>query len=848
MLLTHFQRSAKYSLIVFFTLFFAAALNPAFAEDHYVSYYGSDNNSGTEASPWRTVAYAAANTSSGSTIYVSPGYYAETGIIQLQPQVNLQGGNADTTIITTATPYIDENSLGSVYHLMQMYSSLDANGNVDVDGSQTVSNITFDCRQHVVTQAIELKNRNNVTFDQIKIKDCYKRGLWIKSTADTVWSETSIPEDQKLAANITVKNSEFLNSGLTPLDGNGQPLQWAFGALQIVNIRDSVIHHSFFHESEYGGFNIKASDETGGNNRIKIHNCQLIQRMNSPAGYRSKGFGIEIFNLANSEIYDNWTNGGFSIVRSGSQNNMIHHNTLFMDPENEGVTEAIEIAGADNQISANYIIGTGPAIAIWGQDAPNLKINNNLIHNTKDAIFISADVPPSSGDKNDLFIDNNTIDTSYALWNMGAVGLRVQDDTAYIENVTLRNNIISNTVDHSAISLTGKNGGSNPQEVQNIIDTVISYNLFYNNAVSPDIDDKGATGTIEQQNDVTLVTPYKETGIGNYLGAEFHLDDGIQNPAIGTGVNVGLPYLGSSPDRGAFIQDRSLGARIEAEMNYSVVDDPGTYEVTVGNWGLDSNKSVNIFDSGDTMRIHFYAPADDIYSISVRLRSGYSGFRDSYFVNNGYSFKLDGVTSLSFTGDPGSISEFDPTGGGVHWGTMIDYVPLTEGRHSLEIHMNSAWGMIDYMELNSVFSVGDRIEAETNYSVVDDPGTHVITVGDWGLDSDKSVNIFDSGDTISILSFCAPADDTYSISVRLRSGYSGFRDSYFVNNGYSFKLDGVTPVSLIGDSESISEFDPTGGGVHWGTMTADVPLTEGMHSLEIHMNSAWGMIDYMELN
>lgn len=702
-------RKQKRLSIVLFFLFMGGGLNAGLAVDRYVSNSGVDLPSGGSInSPWQSVAYAASNTPSGSTIHVSAGIYAETSIIKLEPGVNLIGEDEANTIITTATPNSTETQ-NSVSHLLLMSSDLDGLGNVVVDGNQTISNITFDCNNHVVTQGVDLINRNIVTFDQITIKDCYLRALFVRSKANTFWSETITPADEKLIANITIQNSTFNNSGWTPIV-NGAPLGWAYGAVQLKDIRDSVIRHSTFDESDYGGFNIKSSTAAGGKaggNRIRIHNCQLIQRKVSGPGFRAKGFGIEFWNLANSEIYDNWTNGGFSIVQPGTINTSIHHNTFFMGPD-EGTTEAIEISGAGNQIYANYIEGTGPGIAIWGADSQNLKVSNNVIYKSGNAIFISAS-PSTVGiirDKNNISIDNNTIDSSLVKWNMAAVGLRIQDDLAssYINNINIRNNIISNTVDKNAISLTGKNGSSNA-EVKNITNTLISHNLFFNNAninslSGTDIDDRGATNTTEDSatNAITDITPY--TGTGDYLGSKFQLSDGSQNPARGAGTNVDLTFLGASPDKGAFIQDVDVGARIEAEMNYSVADDVSTKVISVADRGMDSNKSVNIFDTGDTIRIHFYAPVAHVYSIQVRLRSGTINNSTAYFDGNGYGFKLDGITSVSLIGDTASISDFDSSGGGVYWGTMKGDVTLDAGRHNIEIRMNSSWGMVDYMELH----------------------------------------------------------------------------------------------------------------------------------------------------
>lgn len=803
---THAQRRPDVGFMqkkLFIILFswFIAGINTAYSADFYVSTSGSNNNDGNENTPWQTVSYAASNVPSGSTIYVSAGVYAESSIIQLLPDVNLIGDDPVNTIITTAAEDSIENQNG-VPILVQMHSSLES-GNVVVDGNQTISNITFDCKNHVVSRGIELTNRNNVTFDQITIKDCHLRALYIKSTANVFWSEIDTPSNNKLVANITIKNSTFKDSG-RPVNTS-----WSYGAVQIEAIRDSVIHHNTFDESNYGGFNIKSTVEdsagygtAGGGNRIKIHNNIFMLKKDAPNTQREKGFGVEFWNLANSEVYDNWTNGGFSIAMPGTSNTKIHHNTFDMSDPIEGKTLAIEIGGHNNEIYSNYMDSTGPGIAIWASNPKNLRVHNNILFKTKNGIFISAQAyhSPFDFNKDNISIDNNTIDSTTGLWGMAAIGARIQDvddmdilPPANINNLTLRNNIISNTINNHAISLTGLN--ANTIDVENIIDTAISNNLYHNNYnISEkhrndgyDIDDAGSTTPIID--DSLHIEDPLYTGTGNTLGSQFQLTS--NSPAINTGENVGYPYLGTYPDKGAFVQDRSIGARIEAEMNYSVAEDVSTKAIAVTDRGMDSNKSVNIFDAGDTIRIHFYVPTTDVYSIQVRLRSGNINGSTQYFDIDGYGFMLDGVTPVPLIGDIESISDYDTSGGGIYWGTMKGNVSLDAGRHSLEIRMNYGWGMVDYMELHKDSDFDGVVDLDDNCPI--DSNTNQLDTDADGLGDECDSDIDGDGDPNQ--TDCQITDPTfYHGATEIK--HDGFDQDC---NGYDLTID-IIVAKIKGDN------------------------------------------------
>ena len=85
-----------------FTLIFSLIISFSYSATYYVATAangGSDGNSGTEASPWLTLAYAVSQASSGDTINVGPGTFSsECNIHVTQSGLRIIGHGRDETI------------------------------------------------------------------------------------------------------------------------------------------------------------------------------------------------------------------------------------------------------------------------------------------------------------------------------------------------------------------------------------------------------------------------------------------------------------------------------------------------------------------------------------------------------------------------------------------------------------------------------------------------------------------------------------------------------------------------------------------------------------------------------
>ncbi|MBT34196.1 MAG: hypothetical protein CMO01_31415, partial [Thalassobius sp.] len=113
------------------------------------------------------------------------------------------------------------------------------------------------------------------------------------------------------------------------------------------------------------------------------------------------------------------------------------------------------------------------------------------------------------------------------------------------------------------------------------------------------------------------------------------------------------------------------------------------------------------------------------------------------------------------------------------------------------------------------------------------------------LSGETAVRLYDSGDAVS-LPFNIPADGTYTVNVRLRSGDRTSSTSYF-ESAYNFELNGNS-TALKGIYDSVSEEDESFGISYWGTMTTgEMVLSKGENVLTVISKMNWVLVDYIEV-
>lgn len=666
---------------------------PLHATNYFVQSGGDDggvingvkHDGTTMERAWKTVAYAAKNAkAAGDTILVGDGIFAETEEILLAPKVNLIGLDRTKTTITIGE------RLASVGKKLLVLRS-----EVVTPGQQTISHLTLDGKKQAAPIGIHLKLRDGVTIHDVTVQDCGTYGVLIEGRGfekgTFTWPE-NMPPAEYWVSHLEIYNSTFLNSGRVEPGTN-----WAYGAITVYELKDSIIRNCTFDESVYGGFNLKG---TWGSN-LSIHDNIWRVAAHWPNNKSGKAFGFEYWFMASCRVYNNWSNGALSIFASNSE---IYDNEIVMPPD-EGSQFGIEINGPDTHLRRNYVDGAVPGIVYWGEEHPNLFIEQNVLRGG--GIFISSGYPAGQNSPQkdyhlkNIFIYNNTIDLAKTIYGQGgAIGARVQTSGSTIEGLEIRNNIISNPANISAISLTGSNGGES-NNINQIVNPIVTNNLFFNTPKDTPTTPPG-DGEIRVRGTVNVVKGNNLSQTDpRYAGGELpypYYGLRADSPAINAGTKLpGLTYSGAAPDIGAY-EAATMITRLEAE-SFEPAGSP-----RVRNRAEDSGTSVSIYTKDDKVIIPFTVTANRICDLKVRVRSGAYNWNNNQplptlYWPNGYRFFLDGAP-VTLVGDPNSVSVFDSGDGGIYWGTMQKLsVPLSSGNHTIQVMENGTYEMVDYFEL-----------------------------------------------------------------------------------------------------------------------------------------------------
>ena len=501
------------------------------------------------------------------------------------------------------------------------------------------------------------------------------------------------PADDLFVDNIKIYDSTFSNNAAVfahGTDSSGNPLYSSYGNIYFTGVKNLNINRIIIDETNgvTGGYGIKG---TWAKN-LNIAQCDC--RVKLGVAGNADGFSIEAGYVTGGDIFDNRSNGGISM---GLQYDVrIHHNRIVVPAGSIGGI-GIEFGGYRSVADYNYFENTG-GITVWGT-ADTVKIQHTVFRNVTGSVFVSTgDTPNGPSSARNIDVDNNTIDGNRPLYYEGAVSFRVQHAPAVatLSNIRIRNNIIANSqqsgLSGGAISLNGINASCTNSN--GILNVSISNNLFYQN-LPGDFTPNCGVPTTQQGN--KFATNPAFTGGMTFPAPYYRL--ATNSPARAAGIFIGLPYnLAGPPDIGAYVQP-ATGSPIEAEMAYSVAANVGTNSaVQVGDFTLASaGHAVTLYDVGDKARVHFNVYNAGSYRIFARVRSGSTNASTAYFQSGAYSYRLDG-NPIALTADLSTISAFDPSGGGVFWGTMkTQPIALTAGPHSIEVGSAGAWAMLDYV-------------------------------------------------------------------------------------------------------------------------------------------------------
>lgn len=123
--------SASFLVIVFSLLMYLLAANSAQAATYYVSGTGNDNNSGTQAAPWRTIQKAANTMVSGDTANILAGTY--TGNVNIT-----RSGTSSSKIEYAGTSNAFLVGIVEINASNIIFRDMDVRGNIWIEGSSNI--------------------------------------------------------------------------------------------------------------------------------------------------------------------------------------------------------------------------------------------------------------------------------------------------------------------------------------------------------------------------------------------------------------------------------------------------------------------------------------------------------------------------------------------------------------------------------------------------------------------------------------------------------------------------------------------------------------------------------------
>ena len=370
-------------------------LSMAAQTNYYVSPTGNDTNSGSMASPWKTIQYGVDNISAGDVLNIMAGTYA--GKID----INVSGGAGQVITIQNKPGdqvFIDGSGLPNYEYLFMI------NGHNYI----TISGLKFQNYQKLDAIGIEIINSSHIS-------------ILNNEFSNIDYSSTAVGQ---------VPNSSQ----------NSQPII-VFGRDAVTPMTDLKISGNTIHDCETG-FS-ECISVNGNIDGFEVDNNLIYDNTNIPIvaiGHEGECPDPQFDQARNGTIHDNIIHdnpGAYAaaggIYIDGAKNVIIENNTSYNN--NYGIEVGCENNGnAPNDPSAS-----------------NITVRNNLLYNnTNTGISVGGYNYPTSGKVTDTNITNNTCfnnDTGNTYSGEVVV--------SYVENVHFENNIFfTNNIDKVLYTVT----------------------------------------------------------------------------------------------------------------------------------------------------------------------------------------------------------------------------------------------------------------------------------------------------------------------------------------------------------------------------------------------------------
>jgi hypothetical protein len=539
------KRYKLFFLTVALSCIFTCSLHAAV---FYVDVNGSDYGGNGKSTPWKTIGFALTQADSGDLISINDGVYSE-GQLVFPEGVSLTSTSQDNT-----KAKIQPNKYLGPNRPLLILSSVVPGSN----GNQTISCVELDGQNgsNTCRWAIKVQNRNNVRIHHCNIHDFSKgsqsHAVWVKSTSVAFtcnWWNFWPGDAQEPGNDINldalwptnpITNFELDHNTITKCGYRESISSGIFSnTIELFNLKNSSIHDNYINSIDSKSECI--SGIAGLLDNVDIYNNTL--RM---AQYTDRSsYIIEIWNLRGGcEIFNNDANSCFSICY-GKETKICNNDIVLDPPSRNGANLGIEFTlQTYGEVFGNYIEGAG----IYG-------ITTGITGRCQDANYIV---------KNTV-IRNNTIynvkGAGICISGMGADNANGR--TNITEDIKVLNNIVDTNRSSAGYGLIrieqADNGASgvarNIDVINNIClnaqtvpgatvgtvsNLVITNNLFWGSGTR----NMWASG--KAQNTV-VADPEFRGPAGERDGYELT----ASSPALDVGVNVGLPFSGLNPDLGA---------------------------------------------------------------------------------------------------------------------------------------------------------------------------------------------------------------------------------------------------------------------------------------------------------
>ncbi|MEM6713600.1 MAG: Ig-like domain-containing protein [Cyanobacteria bacterium P01_C01_bin.147] len=467
---------------------------------YYVSSEGVDSESRDGLSwetAWASLAYASDRVPAGeNTIQLSSGTFIATETAMPNSGVTIVGNGSDgenaTRIIASSDWELSSDPRNKAAGLSEYLIAIQNGENITIQDIALAST-----PEHRISGAVYVIASDNITIRDTKIRDFRWAGLHLE-----------------LSDNLSIRNNYIENASTEKFNINNGLIRTRF-------IKDSDFQYNTVVSTEGQGYGYKG----GGHENVRItHNIFNLDRGFAIESAHDNEFGVEIaYNYANQTIsIPKGVQSAAPANRGYDYTFWVHHNLL---------TDSYAIEGPRNhlRLSHNYIRIDDTGGNVYTQHGGNnngpVWIHNNVVENVDRGL-----VWMNQGLAENIYVYNNTVTLADAGNRAGAILSAPNRDGL---NQSLNNWVVQNNIfiapDSQPRQLYPDNGVSSKITATN--------NILTNVTNVPD------------GNYVDVVPGFVATGDRPY---PFYTSAVAEGPMVDGGIDVGLPFLGTAPDIGAY--------------------------------------------------------------------------------------------------------------------------------------------------------------------------------------------------------------------------------------------------------------------------------------------------------